>query len=255
MPALWVVGGSAALGAGASIFGGLMAAKGASKQAKAIKYSADKASQTALELNTRSRADLQPFRDLGVQSGEMISDIYSGARGLDDVFKASSLYNFQSELGTRGINRQLSARGQYGSGAGLESLALFEKGLVAEEGNRYFDKLFSTTALGSNAAAQQASNTTSTGNTLAQVGTQAGIAQGAAYANQYNAYGSIGPSVAGSVRGGIGDYMTMQYLDRFFPSNANAGQGALLTPNYAAPGGRLELGVPQTFRTGTFSSG
>jgi hypothetical protein len=148
------IAGSAAVGAGGSIFSSIMGASGAKKSAEAIRYSADVASKTALELNARSRADLQPFRDLGVQSGKMLSDIYSGKANLDQLFKASSLYQFESDYGTRALNRQLSARGQFGSGAGLESLALFDKSLVAEQGNDYFNKLMSTTNLGEGAAAQ-----------------------------------------------------------------------------------------------------
>jgi hypothetical protein len=104
----------------------------------------------------------------------MISDIYSGKANLDNLFKSSSLYQFESDYGTRALNRQLSARGQYNSGAGLESLALFDKSLVAEQGNDYFNKLLNTTQLGSNAAAQQASNATQTGNTVAGIQANAG---------------------------------------------------------------------------------
>jgi hypothetical protein len=112
-----------------------------------------------------------------------------------------------------------------GSGAGLESLALFEKSLVAEEGERYFNKLFETTKLGANAAAQQAQSNANAANTIAQTTTQAGIAQGGAIANQYNAYGSIGTGVGGAIRGGARDYLNMQYLDRAFPSGNMQGQG------------------------------
>src|SRR5438270_7907392 len=106
------IGGSAALGAGGSIFSGLMGSSGASKSAAAIRYAADKASSTALELNSRARADLNPFRKLGVQSGKMLSDLFSGKTNLDDLFKSSSLYQFESEQGTRTLNRQLASRGQ-----------------------------------------------------------------------------------------------------------------------------------------------
>ena len=227
-----VILGAGAIGAGGalggSIFSGIMSAAGAQKQANAIKYASEQAKATALELNNRSRADLQPFRDLGVQSGKMLGDIFSGKANISDTYKASSLYNFQSELGTRALDRQLSARGMSGSGAGLESLALFDKSLVAEEGNRYFDKLFSTTQLGSNAAAQQASNTTSTGNTLAQIGAQAGIAQGGAIANQYNAYGSIGQGIGNAFQGAATNYSNYSLYNPLIQSqiarnNAQAG--------------------------------
>ncbi len=168
MPA-FVIGGSALVGAGGSIFSSLMGASGASKSAAAIRYAADQAGKTALELNARSRADLKPFRDLGVQSGQMLGDIYSGKANLDQLFKSSSLYQFESDYGTRALNRQLSARGQYNSGAGLESLALFDKSLVAEQGSDYFNKLFGTAQLGEAAAAQTTSNATAAGNTVAGI--------------------------------------------------------------------------------------
>ena len=68
MPA-FVIGGSALVGAGGSIFSSLMGASEASKSAAAIRYAADQASKTALELNARSRADRKPFRDSGCAIG------------------------------------------------------------------------------------------------------------------------------------------------------------------------------------------
>jgi len=56
-------------------------------------------------------------------------------------------------MGTRALNRQLAACGEFGFGAGLKSLVLFDKSLVAGEGNRYFDRLFNLTSLGESAAA------------------------------------------------------------------------------------------------------
>lgn len=216
MPMALAIGGSAVLGAGGSIFSGLMGSSGASKSAAAIRYAADKASETALTLNNRARGDLKPFRDLGVKSGGMLSDLFSGKTNLDDLFTSSSLYKFESEQGTRALNKQLAARGQFGSGAGLESLALFDKSLVAEEGDRYFNKLFGTTQLGESAAAQQANNTTMTGNQVAGIQANAGIAQGQAYQNQYNA---IGQGVGGgldAIGGGLQNYVQYGLYKPFF---------------------------------------
>jgi hypothetical protein len=209
MPAFSVPGaiiGSSVVGAGGSIFSSLMGASGASKSAAAIRYAADKASETALTLNARSRADLAPFRKLGVQSGNMISDIYSGKANLDQLFKSSSLYQFESDYGTRALNRQLTARGQFGSGAGLESLALFDKSLVAEQGSDYFNKLFGTTQMGENAAAQTASNATATGNTVGNIQATAGQNIGQAYQNQYNAYAAGGQGVSNAINSGVNNW-------------------------------------------------
>lgn len=202
------------VGAAGAIAGGVISAEGASKQAGAIGAGAALSRETALELDNRAREDMAPFRSLGITAGNQIEQIIAGNAKLDDLFKGSSLYDWQSEMGTRSINRQLKARGMYGSGAGLETLAMFEKGLVAEEGGKWWDRLFNTTALGSNAAAKMATGTTATGNNLASLATQAGIAQGGAVANQYNALAGIPQGVAGAA-GSYAQYqMYKPMLDR-----------------------------------------
>lgn len=244
MPAMMIAG-SAAASLGGSIFSGLMGSSGASKQAAAIRYAADKASDTALTLNTRARGDLQPFRDLGVKTGGMLSDLFSGKSSLDDLFKSSSLYQFESEQGTRTLNKQLAARGQFGSGAGLESLALFDKSLVAQEGDSYFNKLFGTTQLGESAAAGQANNTTMTGNTVAGIQAQAGVNRGQAIANGYN---SIGAGVGGgldAIGGGLQNYVQYGLYKPFFDSfsNSNKGSGNGYVGNGPRVSGEMDLGV------------
>jgi len=181
----------------------MMGAAGAEKSASAMRHAADQAKQTALELDNRARADMSPFRELGIQSGNMLSQALAGNVSLDNLFKGSSLYDWESEMGSRNVDRQLKARGMYNSGAGLETLAMFEKGLVAEQGNAWWDKLFNTTALGENAAARMATGTTQTGSNVANLQAQSGIAQGAAVQNQYNALGSIGTGVAHAAQGAL----------------------------------------------------
>lgn len=207
------------VGAAASVAGGAIAAQGGRESAGAIKEGQYLSRETALELDAKARADMAPFRDLGLTAGNQLEQIISGNAKLDDLFKGSSLYDWQSEMGTRNINRQLKARGQYNSGAGLETLAMFEKGLVAEEGARWWDKLFNTTALGSNAAAKMATGTTQTGTTLASLATQSGIAQGGAIANQYNALASIPQGIAGAA----GQYAQYQMYKPFLDKLAGGG--------------------------------
>jgi hypothetical protein len=202
------------VGAAAGIAGSMISAEGAREQAGAIVNGQLVGRQTALELDEKARQDMAPFRSLGLTAGNQIEQIIAGNAKLDDLFKGSSLYDWQSEMGTRGINRQLKARGLYNSGAGLETLAMFEKGLVAEEGAKWWDKLFNTTALGSNAAAKMATGTTQTGNTLASLATQSGIAQGGAIANQYNALAG-GMQGIGQAAGQYAQYKMYQpYLEK-----------------------------------------
>ncbi len=217
----WVAAGAAGISAIGSIAGGVLGASGSSKAAAAQGRAAEIARQTALELDDRARKDMSPFRDLGITAGNQLEQIISGNAKLDDLFKGSSLYDWQSEMGTRNINRQLKARGQYNSGAGLETLAMFEKGLVAEEGAKWWDKLFNTTALGSNAAAKMATGTTATGNNLASLATQTGIAQGGAIQNQYNALAGGVQGVAGAA----GQFAQYQMYQPFLEKLSGGGSG------------------------------
>ena len=86
----------------------------------------------------------------------------------------------------------------------METLARFSNQLVAEEGARFYDRLFNLTTLGSNAAARTATNTASTGNNLVGTQAQLGLAGAQAQGNIYGAWqntaqsiGSLGQTVAG----------------------------------------------------------
>jgi hypothetical protein len=204
-----IVGG-AAIGAGGSIFSGIMGASGSAKQAAAIRYSADVARQTALDLDTRARGDMSPFRDMGITAGNTLMGLLTGGSDVTNTLKASPLFQFQSELGTRNLNRELAARGLFGSGAGLEALARFNNQLVGQEADNLFSRLFNVTTLGSNAAARMATGTTQTGNNIAGIQANAGIAQGNAIANQYNAMGSGIGGAFNALGSGLSSYAQYQ---------------------------------------------
>lgn len=202
-PATALLAGSA-ISAGGSIFGGIFGSSAAKQQAAAIREAAEIASRTALEIDTRQRTDLAPFRQYGVTAGDTLMGMLTGGKDVSAALQESPLYKFQSELGTRDLNRQLSARGLYNSGAGLETLVRFSNQLVAEEGQRFYDRLYNLTALGSNAAARTATNTASIGSGFMQTQGQLGLAgaqaQGAqlgAWANTAQSLGSLGQTVAG----------------------------------------------------------
>lgn len=211
------------LSAGGNIFSSIFGASGAKQQASAIRYAADVARQTALDINQRAREDLAPFRQYGVRAGDTLMDILGGKVSLQDLYGSSALYDWQSWLGTRGINRQLAQRGLYNSGAGLEALAMFEKGLAAEEGNRLWDRLAGLTSLGANSAAQQAISTTQTGNALLQSLTQLGAAQAGAIGQRYQSLGQLGPGIAGPLAGGLSSYLGYELFSPLIQQLAGQG--------------------------------
>lgn len=169
-----MMGTGAAAGIGGNIFGGLMGSSAARRQAEAIRQAGergasdilgavDRSNATAREFNNTARGDLSPFREFGVEAGTTLTDLLLGGGDVANMLKASPLFNFQSEIGSRNINRELAARGLYGSGAGLETLARFNDQLVGEEGQRLTDRLFNLTQLGGNAANAMAGMTNQTG--------------------------------------------------------------------------------------------
>lgn len=179
----WVaaaMAGGSALQMGGTIFGGLFGSSAEKKKAAAIEAAgrqgvADIQAATkagVAEGNAKldmARGDLSPFRNIGVESGNTLADLLMGRRTPAGMLKASDLFNFQSDLGSRNINRELAARGMYGSGAGLETLARFNDQLVGEEGQRLVDRLFNLTQVGANSAGNMASLTTQTGGSLAKM--------------------------------------------------------------------------------------
>lgn len=226
----WVataIGGSAALGMGSSIFGGIMGNSSGKRQSADMRYAADKAASTALEMNNRARGDLMPFRDMGMRAGNTLSSLLMGGGNMKNQLQQSDLFNWQSEMGTRNMNRELAARGKYDSGSGLEALSMFNNQLVADEGQRMFDRLFSVTGMGANAAAGMASGTNATGGTMANVIQQGytGAANAAAGGRQQMIQGVQG--AMGAVAQGMGDYgqyqMMQPMLQRFSGGASNYG--------------------------------
>lgn len=246
-----MVGGTAA-SVGGSIFSGLMGSSAASKQAEAIRLAGergasdilgavDKSNATAREFNDTARGDLSPFREFGVKAGTTLTDLLMGGGNVANMLKASPLFNFQSEMGTQNINRQLAARGLYGSGAGLQTLAQFNDQLVGEEGQRLTDRLFNLTQLGGNAANSMASMTNNTGlnmsNNIFSGGVEAAnmrfnAALGSAQqrANATNMIGQMGQQAFGQVGNAVANYpmisSNMNLLNSMTKSFGGGGGGA-----------------------------
>lgn len=232
----WVaaaIGGGTALQMGGSIFGGLLGSSAERRRATAIRAAGERGVadiESAVrggvaEGNAKldmARGDLSPFRNMGVEAGTTLADLLMGRKTPSGMLKASDLFNFQSEQGTRNINRELAARGMYGSGAGLETLARFNDQLVGEEGQRLVDRLFGLTQLGANSAGNMASITNQTGNMLANMIYGGGVD---AANMRYNA--TVGAANARSNAGQMIGQMGQSLFNQ-------AGQGLMQYGNYAA---------------------
>ena len=184
-----IIGGG--LAAGGSILGGMFSSNASKKQAEAIRYQADIARKTALELDDKQRKDLQPYMNIGEKAGDTLINLLTGSRAVGDVISASPGFQWAEQEGMRMLNRQLTARGQWNSGAGLETLARFSGQLTSDFESKYYDRLYNLTTLGANAGARAASGTVQTGQQLIATQGQLGQAQAQAIGNQYGAWAGV----------------------------------------------------------------
>lgn len=212
MPA-FVLGGATALQAGSSIFSGIMGKSAAKKQAEAIRIAQEKATGAVEKYTDRASGELRSFRERGDTAGGLLADLLTGKVDPDSVIKASSLFKFQEQEGSKAINRELKARGLYGSGAGLESLRKFENQLVGEEGQRQYDRLFQLSEQGRMAGAQIAGLDSTAGSTIANIELQGGMARGGALAQGDNAMAAGISGAINAVAGGGMQYMNYKMME------------------------------------------
>jgi len=250
--------GSTALSMGGSIFGGLMGSSAEKKRAAAIRQAGDAGSADILkavadanakagQMNDVARGDLSPFRAMGVRAGTSLTDLLLGGGDVGAMLKASPLFNFQSKMGTQAINRELAARGLYGSGAGLQTLSQFNDQLVGEEGQRLVDRLFNLTGLGANLAGQMASMTSNMGQFMggniyngglnaANMRYNAAVGSANAAANSQQMLGQMGQSLFDTVGSGLMQYGNYKMNQPFIQSSMDM-QKALINKFGMSSGG------------------
>lgn len=255
-----MMGGSQALQMGGTIFGGIFGSSAEKKRAAAIRAAGE---QGVTDINAAvkrgvaegneklgmARGDLSPFRDMGVEAGTTLTDLLLGRRVPSEMLRASDLFNFQSELGSRNINRELAARGLYGSGAGLETLARFNNQLVGEEGQRLVDRLSGLAGMGAQSASNMASVTGNMGTTLANMQYHGGVeaanmrynsvvGAAQAQANSQQILGQMGQSLFNQGGQGLmqyGNFMAQKpFIDQSYAMTNKLLGGGMTTPGDAA---------------------
>lgn len=173
------IGGSALIGAGATIYG-------ASKAADAQTAAANQANATVQQQYAQTRTDLQPFRDIGTSSATELQSrlpFLTSPITMDQAtLEKTPGYQFNKTQGLKAVQNSAAARGLGVSGAALKGAATFATGLADntyqnqfnnENINRTnaYDRLKSLIDTGENAAAQTGvlgskAATTISGNTV-----------------------------------------------------------------------------------------
>lgn len=159
--------GAGLLGAGGSIFSGLMGSKAAKSAANAQAQAAANALGFQRQVYDDTRADLSPFIDIGKGAFRSIGDLYGLNGGAPNMgaFTVSPDFNFRFKTGMDALQNSAAARGGLLSGNFGRSAQQFGQELASGEFANYFDRLFRTSQLGANAASAAGSQgTTQAGN-------------------------------------------------------------------------------------------
>lgn len=203
----WVataVVGSAAIGAGAQIYG-------AGKAADAQRAAAGESASLQKYMYETTRRDLGTYRDLGIDAQSRLkeNDYYTAPIELtQDWLESTPGYKFTQTQGLKAVANSAAARGLGNSGAALKGAANFATGLADNTYKTQFDvantnktnafnRLKSLVDVGENASAQ----TGVLGEKAAYNSGQAAIGAGNANAAASNATGSAVANFANNVGG------------------------------------------------------
>ena len=218
-----------ALGAGASILGGVMGSDAAGDAADAQGAAAAQSDATQRYQYDTTRADNAPFRETGLQANNQLAAMMNGGqfgrRFQQSDLNADPVYQnglqFGLDQGTQGINRQAAAGGSMLSGATLKALTRFGNDYGSTKANESYNR-FNTDQnsqynklAGLSGAGQQATNQVSAAgqnmaNNISASQQGMGNARGSAYLAQGNAWqnalngGVSALKNAGTFGGGFG---------------------------------------------------
>jgi hypothetical protein len=212
-----------------SVVSGIM---GANAQSDAANTAANSASQTnssqerianqALgqqkDLYNQDIARNKPFYDQGVNALGNLNKMVNG--GYD--MKESPAAQYVLTQGTKGLNRQLAARGLLGSGNAAQRLGELSSGVAASDYSNQYSRLLDQIKIGTGASAAAGASSGTMSGAIGQnasalsgaLGTNGLAQQNAAYANgnaRASLYGGIGQTGVNAVNTGINAYRSGMY--------------------------------------------
>jgi hypothetical protein len=163
-------------------------------QATKSAQSSANAAQTAAE--ERARADLAPYNTAGQHALTATQDAagLNGPEGYNAAmagFHTSPGYQFQLDEGLRAVDAGAAAKGMLRSGAALKAEQTFGTGLADKSFTDYYNRLFSLSNLGENAAAKTGANAVTTGQGIAGTDVSSG-------AQDVSIYGNLGKGIGTS---------------------------------------------------------
>lgn len=214
--------GSAAIGAGASLFG---AGKQAAASERAAELMAD-AQQRALEEQRRqfdlTRADFAPYRETGTNALAEFGRLYGVGRGgllsgdemtaARERFKATPGYDFRFSEGVRALDRSAAARGRLRGGGYGRELTRYGQGIAADEFGTYSNALSRLAGVGQSATGSTAAAGQGTANAISNIFQTGANQQGNALLNAATARASGYAGGANALSGGVENLVLMKAL-------------------------------------------
>jgi hypothetical protein len=198
-----IIGGSALLGAGASVYG-------ANKAASAQKKAAQQAGDIQRQQFEQTRSDLAPYRDVGSNALSRYQNLL-GMNGQDAYQSSLNDYQqspFLSQLvrdTQRGVDASSAARGGLFSGATAQAIGDRTGQLYLGDFNNYLSRVGGLVDTGQNAATQTGQFGANAAAGRANAAQQAGNAQAGGFINMANGVNnalSQGAQLYGAYRGG-----------------------------------------------------
>ena len=199
-----IIGGSALLGAGASVYG-------ANKAASAQKKAANQASQIQKDQYEQTRADLAPYRDTGSNALSQYQSLL-GLNGQEKAQQALQGYTQSPYLSQlikdtqAGVDASSAARGGLFSGATAQAIGNKTGQLYLGDYNNYLSRIGGLVDTGQNAASQTGQFGANAAAGRSNAAMQAGNAQAGGWINAANGVNnalSQGASLYGAYKGGM----------------------------------------------------
>lgn len=143
------------------------------------------------------------------------------AAGTDGEIEASTLYEWQRDVGTKYLDRSLAKKGLSKSGEGMKVLGDFVRGLGAEESERQVGRLMGMHTMGANAANNTANVLGAFGPQMAGMQVQQGQAEAQGILGAGQATSNMITGVANAITSGVGGFMQYDTFQSLMNRNNN----------------------------------
>jgi hypothetical protein len=185
--------------AGASVAGGILGSRSASKAASAQQAASDAATAEQRRQFNLARKDTAPYRDVGQNALSALSKYQFGEGDPEELLGRDPGYRFRQEQGQNAFNNYLAGTGMRLSGRALKELTRYNQGFASQEYGNALNRLYQLANYGVGGTAQAIGAGQNAANNISSIQQNLGnnLAQSA-----YNK----GSAWNNAIQGGMGNY-------------------------------------------------